>query len=148
MLDIHLLFNCFFCCLVILGKCVFPPHQFSHCTLASQAGRGRCGLLISHYPLYFKSIVNYLPKALFLKLEKWTAQDRPRFAWQKYSVLCRVKTALPPLLLIGPSVFLSEAAIPFCTAPPLHFSQPHNFHFSSRRETKIFMHNFSLSGPL
>ncbi len=74
-------------------------------------------------------------------------------------MLCRVKTVLPPLLLIGPSVSLSEAGIPFCTAQALHFSPPHNFHFSWLRrhththththsETQIFMHNFSLSAPL
>lgn len=108
------------------------PCQFSSCTMTSQAAGGsRCCPLIAHYPLCFKSIVNYFKKrSLLIQLEKWTAWGRQKFVWQKDWVLCRVKSVLPPLLLIGPLLSFSEASIPFCTVPTLHFSRPHHFNFS------------------
>lgn len=51
-----------------------------------------------------------------------------------------MKTVLPPLLLIGPSVSLSEAGVPFCTVQTLHFAAA-PFPPLTRRhsETQIFM---------
>lgn len=48
------------------------PHQSSSCTAASRltAGGSGCCPLISHSPLCFKSIVNYLQKALFLSSQR------------------------------------------------------------------------------
>lgn len=44
-------------------------------------------------------------------------------------MLRSVKTVLPPLLLIGPSVSLSEAGDPFCTVQTLHFVSTAPFSF-------------------
>lgn len=113
--------------LVSFRKCFLHPDAFL------VAGQPAGPLLVDrdtvhsfpHYPPCFKSIVNYLQKCSFLlRLEKWTARGRLKFAWQRDSVLCRVKTVLPPLLLIGPSVSPLEAGIPFCTTQALHFSPP------------------------
>lgn len=79
-------------------------HQFSSCTLASQetVARWRRCPLISHYPLCFKSIANYLQKALFFKLEKWTAQDRQTFAWQKDFSVMRGENCPPTIATYWP----------------------------------------------
>lgn len=53
------------------------PHQYPNCAPSSQetAGGSRCCPLISHSPLWFKSIVNYLQNAHFLS-SKWSGQRR------------------------------------------------------------------------
>lgn len=115
-------------------KVLHSPCQFCSCTLTNHATafRSRCCPLISHYPPCFKSIVNYLPKnSLF-----WSSQRSGQYragrdvsgrGVRRYSGW---KILLPPLPFIGPSVSLSVAGIPFCTVQALHFSPPHNFHFS------------------
>lgn len=93
----------------------FLPGLDSLATLS----RSQSYLLISHYPLYFKSIVNYLQNALSLSCYKWAALGRLKFARLKDLVLHRVKTVLPLLLRIGPSV----CAVPHCNVFTWFFSQ-------------------------
>lgn len=111
---------------------LFPSWQFPPWARNSPPTRSQCCPLISHYPLYFKSIVNYLQNALSLSCYKWAALGRLKFPWLKDLLLHGVKTVLPLLLLlIGPSgsiLFHSS----MCS---LYFS--HSFSFKNCTATRV-----------
>lgn len=114
----------------------FSPCQFSTCTLASQATAGGswCCPLISHYPLCFKSIVNYLQKkkkksSLLIQLEKWTARGRQKFAWQGIQCYAGWK-------LSSHHCYLLAHQCP---------SQKLAFHFALHRHFLSLYHTFSIS---
>lgn len=102
---------------------------------ARAAGSRRC-LLPSHYPLRFKSIVNYLQTAPLSLSSQRSGHQRvmQNFAWREgNSVLCSVKTVLPPLPTYLPiSVPSLRPASHF--APRRHLVSSRNFHFSCRRQ--------------
>lgn len=98
---------------------------FSCPTALHAADKSRYCPLISHYPPCFKSIVNYIHKCSSYPAGEVDSRGWIKFARQWNSVLRRVKTVLPLLILIGPSASLLEPEVPFCTSWALHFSPTH-----------------------
>lgn len=128
--------------LSLLEKCLFHTVTFQVAVQAT-AVKSRCWPLISHYPLRFKSIVNYLLKKMPCSYPvreevDGTGADR-NSARLRGSVLRRVKAVLPPLLLIGPiSVPLgSWHSILRCVGTSFLSTSQFPFLRHTRRDTNI-----------
>lgn len=113
------------------------PRQSSGCTAASQAtaGRSRCCPLISHYPLCFKSIVNYLQKALFLSSSR-SGQHRASRNLPGRGIRCYAVWKLSSHLcyLLAHQCPSQKLAFHFVLHRHFISSPPHNFHFSCWRK--------------
>lgn len=109
------------------------PHQSSSCTAASRltAGGSGCCPLISHSPLCFKSIVNYLQKALFLSSQR-SGQHRAGRNLAGRGIQCYAVWKLSSHLcyLLAHQCPSQKLAIHFALCRHFISPPPHHFHFS------------------